>query len=94
MNLKKYWPIIVTLIILIVYFYPKEAGGTCGFCPSPPAVQRIEYGCIGFKQDMRPEQGCMDCGIRIVCYGLVTGEKKCYTYMHDFNNPPTEVPCD
>ncbi len=90
--------ILIAIVVLIVmflagFFYPKDAGSTCGFCPPPPTVQRTEYGCIGFKQDVEPDPGCMDCGINIVCYGIVTGEKKCYTYMNDFDSPPTEVSC-
>ena len=85
--------IAIVIIALVTFLYPKNAGSTCGFCPSPPAIQRTEYGCIGFKQDLRPGPGCMDCGINIVCYGIVTAEKKCYTYMDGFEKPPTEVPC-
>jgi hypothetical protein len=89
--LRKYWYWIVIIIIIAYFLYPKEAGDTCGFCLGPPAVQRIEYGCIGFKYEYQPP--CIDCGRRILCFGIVTGEKKCYTYMNDFNSPPTEVPC-
>ena len=83
----------IITIFLIIIFLPKNAGETCGFCPPPPDIHRTEYGCIGFKQDVNPPFGCMDCGIRISCYGIVTSEKKCYTYPNGFNDTPTEVSC-
>jgi hypothetical protein len=92
--MNKILSLILVLIVILVgiyIFYPKDAGGTCGFCPSPPAVQRIEYDCIGFKYEYNPK--CPDCGIQIKCIGIVTGSKKCYTYLSGFNKPPTEVPC-
>ena len=49
----------VVVIAIIAFFYPKNAGSTCGFCPSPPAIQRTEYGCIGFKQEIHPDSGCI-----------------------------------
>ena len=84
----------VAVIAIVAFFYPKNAGGTCGFCQPPPAVQRTEYGCLGFKQEIRPGLGCADCGIEIVCYGIVASGKKCYTYMDGFENLPTEVLCE
>ncbi|MBU3904558.1 MAG: hypothetical protein KJ906_00200 [Nanoarchaeota archaeon] len=87
--------IIIILIPLIAFFYPKDAGGTCGFCPGPPHIQRTEYGCIGFKFDYYPV-GCLDCGTHIYCSGIVTSEKKCYTSIQgeqvevpDCKNPET-----
>ena len=78
--------VIIFVIIglgLMYIFFPKDAGGTCGFCPGPPNIHRTEYGCLGIKQDKKPGPGCMDCGINIVCYGIVTSEKKCFTYIKD-----------
>jgi hypothetical protein len=89
--MRKKYVITLTLIVAVFltgFFYPKYAGSTCGFCPPPPAVQRIEYGCIGFKYEHLPE--CVDCGKQILCFGIVTGEKECYTY---FNQTLTKVLC-
>src|SRR3989344_4448168 len=87
--------IAIIIISLAIFFFPKSAGGVCGGeCPSPPAVQRIEYDCIGIKKDAYPPPGCMDCGMRIVCYGIVTDDKKCFTYYDGSNNPPTEISCN
>jgi DNA-binding transcriptional ArsR family regulator len=74
---------------ILGFFYPKYAGGTCGLCPPPPAVQRIEYNCIGFKYEYQPH--CPDCGSQMLCFGIVTGEKRCYTYIN--YSIPIEVPC-
>ena len=85
--------LIIVLIMLglglVYFFFPKDAGGTCGFCPEPPFIHRTEYGCIGIKQDISPGLGCMDCGTNIVCFGIVTSKKKCYTYI---KGTPVEVP--
>lgn len=70
----------VLLILAAAFFFPKDAGNTDGFGPPPPAISRTEYGCMGFKQTYQPTD-CMDCGAAILCYGIVTSEKKCYTYI-------------
>lgn len=82
----------IITVALAAFFWPKDAGGTCGFCPSPPAVQRIEHGCLGFKHDIL-QSDCSDCGIKVQCYGIATNDKKCYTYLNGSNNTPTQVPC-
>jgi hypothetical protein len=82
--------VIVTIIALVIFFYPKYAGETCGLCPVN-VPQKTEYGCIGLKYEYK--QPCLDCGTEIKCMGIVTTEKKCYST--DFNQPITwtEVPC-
>ncbi len=87
---------IIIIVPLIIFFSPKDAGSTCGgWCQSSPHIQRTEYGCIGFKFDYYPT-GCMDCGTKIYCSGIVTSDKKCYTSIHgeqvevpDCKNPET-----
>jgi len=79
---------IVIVLVLAYFFFPKDAGGTCGFCPGPPNIHRTEYGCIGIRADIKSGPGCMDCGTNIVCFGIVTSEKKCYTYIKE---TPVEV---
>src|SRR3989338_5287181 len=76
---KRYFLILISALIVlsVIFFFPKNAGSTCGFCPGFPSIHRTEYGCIGIKLDINP--GCMDCGTRIVCLGIVTSNKKCYT---------------
>jgi|GEM_PF-5559439 hypothetical protein len=79
---------IFILLIVIAFFYPKVGGYICGFCP---LLHRIEYGCIGFKQVIYPKPtspSIVDRNIPIICYGIVTGEKKCYNYMNE------EIPCE
>jgi len=73
------------MVILGYFFFPKDAGSTCGFCPGPPHIHRTEYGCIGIKIDVHPGSGCMDCGTKIVCFGIATSEKKCYTSIKGTN---------
>lgn len=80
---------LIVLAILVYFFFPKDAGGTCGFCPGSPNIDRTEYGCIGIKVDMEPGGQCIDCGTNIVCFGIVTSEKKCYT---SFDGQRKEVP--
>jgi hypothetical protein len=79
---------IILGIFSIGFFYPKNAGGSAGFALPPPAIQRIEYDCIGFKYEYKLD--CADCGTQILCYGILTGGKRCYTYI---NNSLTEVAC-
>jgi hypothetical protein len=81
---------LVVIIVLTVFLYPKDAGGICGFCPVN-GTQKEEYGCLGMKYEYK--QNCPDCGTLIKCIGIVTAEKTCYST--DFNQPITwtEVPC-
>lgn len=82
-NNKKIILIVIGLIIIlgiITFFIPKNSGGTCGFCPGPPYIVRTENTCIGFKYEKEPPKGCMDCGLRLMCIGIVMPHKKCYTY--------------
>src|SRR3989338_11137647 len=81
--------VLLAIFLLAIFFFPKNAGGTCGFCPGPLSIHRTEYGCIGIKLDINPGPGCMDCGTDIVCLGIVTSEKKCYT---NIKGTSVEVP--
>jgi len=80
--------IVIIIVPMAIFLYPKNAGSTCGFCPGAPSIVRTEYGCMGVKYDYYPT-GCMDCGTSILCSGIVTSEKKCYTYA---NKVKVEVP--
>lgn len=93
--MKKIFLVLIALAVIVLFWFlfVKSAGGNCGFCPSAPAVQRIEYGCIGLKFDVEPAFGCLDCGTEIKCIGIVTNEKICYTYLNGFKNSPTQVAC-
>lgn len=65
----------VVIVATVIFLYPKDAGGTCGFCPES-GIHRTEYGCIGFRYD---NIGLgMDEGTTIKCIGIVTGDKKCF----------------
>lgn len=77
----------VLLISVAAFFFPKNAGNTDGFGSPPPAISRTEYGCIGFKQTYQ-QTNCDDCGASILCYGIVTPEKKCYTYIRGLVEVP------
>ncbi len=74
-------------IALLAFFFPKSAGSTCGFCPGFPSIQRTEYECIGFLSESPAY--CLDCGMNIMCFGIVTSKKKCYTAV---DNRAVEVP--
>lgn len=80
----------ILVAVLVYFFFPKDGGSTCGFCPGPPHIHRTEYGCIGFKYDYQPM--CIDCGTQILCFGIVTSDKKCYTYLHGLKEEAVEVP--
>jgi hypothetical protein len=83
--------IIIIAVALTIFLYPKDAGGTCGWCPAT-GVHKIEYNCIGFKYEYNPQ--CPDCGIEIKCIGIVTGQKKCYGIPEGFNTTEeVEIPC-
>ena len=88
MNVRQKLLIVFLILVLLLFFFPKKAGWTCGWCPPPPAVYKVEYGCIGLKYEYQPP--CIDCGKQILCFGIVTKEKKCYTKE---NNQFKEVPC-
>lgn len=76
MDKRTYQIVVVILLGILAYtLYPKNAGGTCGFC-APYGVHRTEYGCIGIRYEYNPM--CPDCGTRIYCIGFVTNEKHCY----------------
>lgn len=81
----------VVLLGAIAFFYPKPAGGTCGFCPPAPYPQREEYDCLGFKFD--EVRNCPDCGIIVHCAGIPYGEKKCYTYPDSSSSKYEPVAC-
>ncbi len=81
-------------LFLILFFFPKDAGSACGFCP-PFGVYRTEHGCIGFKQYIPPEPGCIDCGTSVKCFGIITAERKCYGRINaDAPETEKELPCD
>ncbi|MBI4043629.1 MAG: hypothetical protein HY393_02370 [Candidatus Diapherotrites archaeon] len=69
----------VAVLALAIFFFPKSAGYTCGFCGPPPSVQRVEYACTGFLVEVPPVPNCFDCGYTLACVGWVGNEKKCYT---------------
>jgi len=94
--MKKIYIAIIAIVVIVLFWllFVKEVGGTCGFCPGPPAVQRTEYGCIGLKFDIQPAFGCLDCGTKVMCIGIMTDEKTCYTYLGGFKNSPTQVACN
>ena len=94
--MKKFFLALIVFVVIVLFWvlFVKDAGYTCGFCPGPPAVQRTEFGCVGLKFDIEPAFGCMDCGIKVMCIGIVTDEKTCYTYLDGFKNKPTQISCN
>jgi hypothetical protein len=83
--------VVVIAVTLVIFFYPKDAGGICGWCPST-GIHRTEYDCIGFKYEYKPQ--CPDCGIEIKCMGIVTGQKKYYGVPEGSETTEeVEVPC-
>ena len=94
MNKMVYQIALVILLGILAYtLYPKNAGGTCGFC-SPVGIHRTEYDCIGVKYEYTPR--CPDCGAIIYCIGFVTNEKHCYgipRWMTDARED-IEMPCE
>jgi len=92
--MKIFWIgiIVITAIALVIFLYPKDAGGVCGYC-NVTGIHKIEYDCIGFKFDYR--ENCPDCGTQIKCIGIIAGNKQCYgvpegsTSMQDIEMPCT-----
>lgn len=75
--------------VLIIFFYPKDAGGgTCGLC-APGAYKWEERSCLGIKQIFYP--GCCDIPSRLLCYGIAYGENVCY---NSSDSPRTVVSCE
>lgn len=64
----------VILVIIVVVFYPKDAGGPlCGpICP-PTGLKRYERDCLGIKI----RKNVID-GFRDYCYGIPLGQTSCY----------------
>ena len=77
--------IIVVAVAFAIFFFPKDAGGTCGFC-YPGGIHKWESGCIGVKWTIIPTD-CADCGANIACFGIPMSDKVCYS-------GDVEVPCD
>jgi len=78
--------LIVSLIIILgatYFFIPKKAGNICGFCAGPPYIVKTENSCIGFRYEKQPPKECNDCGVTLMCVGVVTPWKKCYTYSEN-----------
>lgn len=89
--MKKYQKIILIVLIiiaLIIFLYPKKAGFYYGaFIEYPEASQLInkeECDCFGFKYEKYGENPfekiqCNDCGKTIFCVGIPYGHgKTCY----------------
>ncbi len=84
---KKVIIILIVSIIIILgatyFFIPKKAGNICGFCPGPPYIVKTENSCIGFRYEKQPPRECNDCGVTLMCVGIVTPWKKCHTYSEN-----------
>jgi len=74
----------IAIILLILFLYPKDAGGgNCGFC-MVGEYKWTERNCLGFEQQYYPE-GCADCTTDLICYGIPYGEKTCYDNSDEAN---------
>jgi hypothetical protein len=71
--------ILVIIIGLLAFFYPKNVGGPlCGpVCPSL-GLTSFRQDCLGFKVRYTMIDGYSD-----NCYGLPIGERKCYGIPYD-----------
>ncbi|MEK6967858.1 MAG: hypothetical protein AABX51_04460 [Nanoarchaeota archaeon] len=81
---KKYvFLIVLSIIVLIAFFFPKPfvKGGLGGFIPLGEKVYREEYKCFGFSHSFVPTN-CADCGTINNCYGIPYG-KKCYIESYE-----------
>jgi len=76
--MKKYIWVIILLIILIWFFFPKSyvKGGLFGEIGPGASRYKEEYGCFGIKHSYYPTN-CQDCPGVYNCYGITYG-KKCY----------------
>jgi len=98
-NMKKSIKIILTvlvIVLLVCFFYPKEAGrGSCGMC-APEQYKWTERDCFGFKHVAAGcnilgfGSYCTDSPGKLLCYGIVYGEEKCY---NRYNQPRNETTC-
>ena len=92
----KKWLIVIMMLILIVFFYPKDyiSGGLQGGPIGPGQnAYKVENSCFGIKYSYYPK-GCADCGNVYNCYGLLYN-KKCYieTYSVNENLSKELTPC-
>ena len=84
--IKKYW-IILVIVLLIIFLYPKNAGYTYGGLVMKGSVlYREEYSCLGIKYQMRGgpffSEQCADCGKNVYCVGIPLS-KTCYNWTAD-----------
>lgn len=92
--LRKYWFVVVAIVVLALFFYPKSCGYTYGgLVASGMVLHREECSCFGHKYaSVSPpleqlysiitsrEVSCMDCGSYYFCAGIPY-EKKCYEWI-------------
>ncbi|MBI3963528.1 MAG: hypothetical protein HY341_00865 [Candidatus Kerfeldbacteria bacterium] len=89
---RRAFVIVIGLAALVVYFWPKDAGGVlCGPVCSPTGRETWERSCMGF----RTRETFAD-AYRDRCYGLVVGERICSGRPHGSppNTPEQILDCD
>ncbi|MBI2578970.1 MAG: hypothetical protein HYW26_04635 [Candidatus Aenigmarchaeota archaeon] len=94
----KYLLLIIGIIIiaLIGFFFPRNIGGIlCGpVCP-PHGLHYYEQSCFGMKYRFI-HTNCSDCGYSDICFGIPTGEKRCFgvPYTETENFESREIGCN
>jgi hypothetical protein len=94
--LRKYWFLILAIIILILFFYPKYCGNW-GTAIHPDAKYK-DCTCIGVKTNGYPWEGIRAGGGYLYCWGVQTSYS-CYYYEGKdvqgvWKVEKIEIPCD
>jgi len=87
--MKKVIFVIIILLLVLAFFWPKDSGGS--LCGGPicigVGVLRYDKTCLGFEKDEIILDGASE-----ICYGLALN-KKCYGKVTR-DDPETEMDCD
>jgi hypothetical protein len=77
--LRKYWLLIMVLIVLLAFFYPKYCSSSPGGLQPPGnTVNRNDCTCLGIKYDSSMQ--CSDCGTEYLCAGIPTS-RSCFEWV-------------
>jgi hypothetical protein len=85
--------VIIILLILVIFIYPKECGSSYGgFIAKEITIKREEGNCFGVKYQAYSRFGmmyCADCGKKEYCVGVPIS-KTCYEWNAS-TDPSTEI---
>ncbi|MFA4953561.1 MAG: hypothetical protein WC584_05030 [Candidatus Pacearchaeota archaeon] len=100
MNKKIIFAIGILVILLAIFFFPKNNGYSYGgFVRTGDVLHRERYNCFGIEYEKYGEnpfsiEQCSDCGKNYFCAGIPY-DKTCYEWIADGSKPDNEkvIPC-